>query len=180
MSLIMVVLFLVGITGIYVSQVEQLGWLGLAGYVVLSIGLFITLIGDAIEAYVQPVLVSRDSAYVQGLLNMILGLPNTGGALGAIPLLWAISGVCFPVGVLLLGVANFRAGYLSRWASAIFAVGLVASAPIVGLLGTPRLAALPIGFGLAWLGFSLLMRRRAPATSTATRPAMQSGEAGIA
>jgi hypothetical protein len=164
-SLVMVVLFLVGITGIYVSQVERLGWLGLAGYVILSIALFITLIGDAIEAFVQPVLVSRDPAFVQGMLNMILGLPNTGADLGVIPTLWAVSSVCFPGGALLLGAASFRAGYLSRWASAIFAVGLVAAVPLVGLLGMPRLAAVPIGFGLAWMGYSLFTRRRARTTA---------------
>ena len=177
-SLIMVVLFLVGITGIYASQVERLGWLGLAGYVILAIALIITLIGDAIEAFVQPVLVSRDPAFVQGMLNMILGLPNTGGDLGVIPTLWAVSGLFFPGGALLLGAANFRAGYLSRWASAIFAVGLVASLPVVALLGTPRLAAVPIGFGLAWLGYSLLTRRRVPTPEAMPRAVVQPTEAG--
>jgi hypothetical protein len=160
MSLVMVVLFLVGITGIYLSHVERLGWLGLVGYVVLSIALLLTLIGDAIEAYVQPVLVTRDAAFVQGMLNMILGLPNTGGDLGLLPVGWAIAGLCFPGGALILGAATFRAGYLSRWASAVFAIGLLASAPIVGMLGMPRLAAFPIGLGLAWLGYSLFTKQR--------------------
>jgi hypothetical protein len=85
------------------------------------------------------------------------------------------------VGALVFGAANFRAGYLSRWASAVFAVGLLSSAPVVGLLGMPRLAALPIGFGLAWLGYSLLTRRRNPAGEPARKATLaQPGEAGAA
>jgi hypothetical protein len=153
-SLVMVTLFVVGITGIYARQIEKLGWLGLAGYAVLVIGLLLTAIGGVIEAFVQPLIASSDPAFVEGMLAMVHGHP-THVDLGAIPLVWNVSSAAFLGGTLLFGAANFRAGILSRWASAIFAVGLVASAPLAGLLGTPRVAAVPIGIGLAWLGYSL-------------------------
>jgi hypothetical protein len=165
----MLILFVAGIAGIYAAQVERLGWLGLAGFVVLTVGLLLTAIGGVIEAFVQPLVASSEPAFVQGMLAMVHGHP-TDVELGAIPLVWNASSACFLGGTLLFGAANFRAGVLSRWASAIFAVGLLASAPVVALLGAPRLAALPIGFGLAWLGYSLWSTRR-------TQPAAAS-EAG--
>jgi len=178
-SFVMVMLFIAGITGIYATQVERMGWLGLAGYLVLVVGLVLTAGGDAIEAVVQPVMVSRDPAFVQGMLNMVDGLPNTGGDLGVMPLLWNVSSSCFVGGTLLFGFANFRAGILSRWASAIFAVGLLLMAPVVGLLGAPRLAALPIGAGLAWLGYSLLRADRARGTWPLAVGAMPANETGV-
>ena len=161
-ELVMVVLFVAGIAGIYTAQVERLGWLGLAGFVVLSIGVLVTGIGAAIEAFVQPVIASSAPGFVQGMMDMIDGRP-TGADLGAIPVLWSVASAFFLAGTFLFGAANFRANVLSRWASAVFTAGLVVSLPLATFVGMPRLAALPIGFGLAWLGYSLLTRQRAPA-----------------
>ena len=165
-TLIMVMLFVVGITGIYARQVTELGWLGLAGFVVLSLGLLLTAAGGVIEVFVAPLLVESEPDFVHGFLGMVGGHP-TDADLGAIPVLWSASSAGFLGGTMLFGIANFRAGILSRWASAIFAVGLLASAPVAGLLGSPRVAAVPIGIGLAWLGYSLWSERRQPARSPA-------------
>ena len=161
-TMAMLLLFVTGITGIYLAQVEKLGWLGLAGFLVLAFGLLLTAAGTAIEAFVQPVIASSAPGFVQGMMDMIHGHP-TDADLGAIPLLWNVASACFLAGTVLFGAANFRANILSRWASAVFAAGLVVSLPLATLVGMPRLAALPIGFGLAWLGYSLLTRQRAPA-----------------
>src|ERR687891_2494168 len=75
-TLVMVTLFVVGITGIYASQVEKMGWLGLAGYVVLVIGLLLTAIGGVIEAFVHPLVASSNPAFVQGMLHMVHGQPT--------------------------------------------------------------------------------------------------------
>lgn len=166
-TLAMLTLFVVGVTGIYVRQIEQLGWVGLVGYMVLVSGLALTGIGTGIEAFVQPLVASSDPAFVEGMLAMVHGHPIDAD-LGAIPLLWNTASAGFLGGTLLFGFANFRAGALSRWASAIFAVGLFATAPLAGLLGTPRVAAVPIGIGLAWLGYSLWSARGAPAAAPAS------------
>jgi len=158
-TLVMLLLFVVGITGIYARQVEELGFVGLAGFIVLTVGLLLTAIGGAIEAFVQPLVASTDPAFVQGMLDMVHG-HETAANLGAIPLVWNASSAAFLGGTVLFGIANFRAGVLSRWASAVFAVGLFGSAPVAALVGNPRVAALPIGIGLAWLGYSLLRERR--------------------
>ena len=158
-TLVMLTLFLVGITGIYSRQVEKLGWLGLAGFVALSLGLLLTAAGGVIEVFVAPLLVESQPEFVHGFLGMVMGHP-TDADLGAIPPLWSASSAGFLGGTLLFGLANFRAGILPRWASAIFAVGLFASAPVAALLGSPRVAAVPIGIGLAWMGYSLWSERR--------------------
>ena len=179
-TLAMLLLFVTGISGIYLAQVEKLGWLGLTGYAVLAIGLLLTAAGTAIEAFVQPVIASIAPAFVQGMMDMVDGRP-TEADLGIIPVLWNVASVCFLAGTILFGAANFRANILSRWASAIFAVGLAASLPLATLIGMPRLAALPIGFGLAWLGYSLLTRERLPAAEPMPKSAVpQHGESGAA
>jgi hypothetical protein len=167
-TVVMLALFVVGITGIYARQVEQLGWLGLAGYIVLVIGLVLTAIGAVIEAFVQPLVAATDPAFVQGMLDMVHGHP-TDADLGAIPLMWNVASAGFLGGTILFGAATFRAGILSRWASAVFAVGLFASAPAAALLGNPRVAAVPVGIGLAWLGYSLWADGRT-ATAEAAAP----------
>ncbi|MGH2381062.1 MAG: hypothetical protein ACRDG7_07560 [Candidatus Limnocylindria bacterium] len=169
-SLVMVMLFLVGIVGIYARQVEKLGWLGLAGLVLLSLGLLLTAALGVVEVFVAPLLVESEPDFVHGFLGMVGGHP-TDADLGAMPLLWSASSVGFLGGTLLFGIANLRAGVLSRWASGVFAFGLLASAPVVGLLGAPRLAAVPVGIGLAWLGYSLWSERREPATA----PVLEAG-----
>jgi hypothetical protein len=179
-TMAMLVLFVVGITGIYTAQVEKLGWLGLTGFVVLAFGLLLTAFGTAIEAFVQPVIASSAPGFVQGMMDMIHGHP-TEADLGSIPVLWNVASACFLAGTVLFGAANFRANILSRWASAIFAAGLVVSLPLATLVGMPRLAALPIGFGLAWLGYSLLTRQRAPADEPmATSAVPLAGQPGAA
>ncbi|HSK92820.1 MAG TPA: hypothetical protein VLA76_02035 [Candidatus Angelobacter sp.] len=164
-TLVMLALFVIGITGIYARQIERIGWIGLAGYIVLVVGLVLTAIGTAIEALVQPLVAASDPGFVEGMLAMVHGDPIQVD-LGAIPLLWNAASAGFLGGTLLFGFATFRAGILSRWASAVFAVGLFATAPLAGLLGTPRVGAVPIGIGLAWLGWSLWAdRRRSPVRS---------------
>lgn len=162
-TLAMLALFIVGVTGIYARQVEPMGWIGLIGYVILVTGLALTAIGATIEAFVQPLVASSDPRFVEALLAMVHGHPIEAD-LGAIPLIWDASSACFLAGTIVFGIANLRAGVLSRWASGLFAVGLFASAPIAGLLDAPRVAAVPIGIGLAWLGWSLWSGGRQRAT----------------
>jgi hypothetical protein len=168
-TLLMEVLFLFGIAGIYLRQVEEIGWLGLIGYVVLSLGLLLTFALGAIEAFVTPVMAMSQPAFVEGFLGLVKGTP-TGADLGAIPPLYSAHDALFVLGLLVFGVANLRANVVPRWASAVFAFGvpvfgiIVALTPFVG----PRLAAVPIGIGLAGMGWSLLAERRATLATPST------------
>jgi hypothetical protein len=56
----------------------------------------------------------------------------------------------------------FRARILSRWAAGLLALSGPIALTMVALLPhqLERLAAVPMGFALAWLGYSLFSERR--------------------
>ncbi len=157
-SIVMALLFVIGIAGIFVSQVEQVGWLGLAGFVVLSLGLLLTAGLQLVEATVEPTLAATNPGYVEGLLGTVGGHASNVD-LGAIPTFVSLASALFLGGTLLFGIATLRAGILPRLASALFAFGLLLVGPVAALVGAPRFAAVPIGLGLAWMGYGLWSRR---------------------
>ncbi len=105
----MLTLFVVGITGIYARQVEKLGWIGLAGFVVLSLGLLLNIAGAAIEAFVEPLLATSNPGFVEAFNAMVMGTPYSVD-LGAIPTVWSAASAAFLAGTVLFGIANLRAG----------------------------------------------------------------------
>lgn len=62
------------------------------------------------------------------------------------------------IGGVAFGAATFRAGVLPRWAGVMLAVGTML--PVVLPHDIVRLAAVPVGLALAWLGYALLSERR--------------------
>jgi len=121
-SLFMVVMFVFGITTIYASQAVKAGWLGFAALVVLTTGLFMTGIGDVIEAFVEPVIAGTNPGFVEGMMAVIDGSGST--AVGAVATVASISSAAFLIGTITYGVAMLRAGVISRGASALFGFGL--------------------------------------------------------
>jgi hypothetical protein len=174
----MLILFVVGVAGIYARQVQELGWLGLLGFVVLGIGLSLNIAGAAIEAFVEPLLATSNPGFVAAFNSMVMGTPYDAD-LGDIPVMWSAGSATFMAGTLLLGVASLRAGVLSRWGSGVFAFGLVIGLPVASVLGNVRLAAVPISIGLAWLGYSLWTGGRKTTTAAATDAAAQQPDAVI-
>jgi membrane protein implicated in regulation of membrane protease activity len=65
------------------------------------------------------------------------------------------------LGGLLFGIATLRAGILPRWPAGLLAVA-AAVTPTAALLPheIQRLAAMPVGLALAWLGYALWSERR--------------------
>src|SRR5688500_16311911 len=176
LTIAMAVLGLVGIAGIYARQVEKVGWLGLAGYLAFSLFLLVTIAWTFAEAFISPVLVTESPRFVEGFLGIVSGHASEIN-LGALPALYLSAGAFVLLGCLLFGIATLRAGILSRWAAGLFAFGGPASAVVVSLLPHEyeRYAALPIGIGLAWLGYSLWSERREDASermqpAVATKP----------
>lgn len=179
-SCLMLVLFLAGLTGIYARQVEEAGWLGLGGYVALSLGLLITAAFTFVEAFIEPILAGASPAFVSGLLGMVEGVASDFD-LGALPTIYSVSSALFLGGCIVFGIATIRARILSRPAAALFAFGIFVAAPLTAALDTPRVAAVPIGLGLAWLGVSLWSRRRSAASETHTGSLLpQPGPTGAA
>ena len=155
---------LLGMAGLYARQVEAAGWHGLAGYLLWSLWLLLALPFSFFEAVILPLLATKAPTLAEGFLAIFT---RSAGAMnvGVLADLWALADILFLLGGLVFGIATLRAGILSRWAAGVFTVG-IASAPASALLPHELrpLVAVPIGLGLAWLGYALWSERRAHAS----------------
>jgi hypothetical protein len=160
----MCLLFLLGIAGLYARQATAAGWLGLIGFLLFSFAWALELPFVFIEAFTLPVLATESPRFVEGFLGIINESASVMN-LGALPALYALVSGLFLLGSLLFGIATFRAGILPRWAAGLLALAGPLSAILVSLLPhhLERLAALPMGLALAWLGYALWSERRAKA-----------------
>ncbi|TFD44669.1 hypothetical protein E3T33_08395 [Cryobacterium sp. TMT1-2-1] len=165
----MAVLGVIGITGIYLRQVRQFGLLGLIGYAMF--GLFFILQSAFVfaEAFIAP-LIAVDAPQLAedfvGLFGRHQAVTDL-GPLAALPLVGA--GV-YVVGAILFGVAILRARVLSRGAG-ILLIAAAAVTPIAGALlphTLERMAAIPMGLALIWLGYSLWSDQRRLAAQTSS------------
>ena len=151
---------LLGLAGLYARQVKEAGWLGLAGYLLFSLFFAHTIAFAFTEAFILPQLATEAPKFVEGFLGIFNGHPGEMN-LGALPTLYALAGFGYVLGGLLFGIATFRAGILPRWAGGLLAV-TAALTPLAALLphDIQRLAAMPMGLALAWLGYALWSERR--------------------
>ncbi len=151
---------LLGITGIYARQAKRAGWLGLAGYLLLSLWFTLIMGFSFVEAFILPRLTTSQPEFVAGWFGMLVG-PATKVDLGVLPTVWTLTAPLYMLGGLLFGISIFRVGILPRWAGVLLAVGTVL-APIAALLPNawqPK-TAIPVGVALAWLGYALWSERR--------------------
>ena len=163
-STAMCFLALLGITGLYARQVKEAGWLGLAGYLLFSLFWLLQAPYVFAEAFILPHLTTAAPKFEQGWLA-IAGGPAGGMSLGALATVYQIVGLLYILGGLLFGIAMLRAGILSRWAAVLLIVAPLV-APVAGLLPGElhRIAAVPMGIALAWLGYALWSERREQAS----------------
>lgn len=166
-----------GIAGLYARQVEETGWLGLAGYLLLTIFYAVQICYAFAEPTILPLLASVAPAFVESVMGMASG---AGGPmnLGAFATIYMLVTFLYVLGLLLFGIALFRARILPRWAAGL----LACSGPLAIVMGVllphqfERLAAMPMGFALAWLGYALWSERRERASaSVAGRASAQLG-----
>ena len=151
---------LLGMAGLYARQAVKTGWVGLAGYLLLSLWLTLVMGFSFVEAFILPHLASAVPAFIQSWMGMLVG-PAGPFDLGILPTIWTSTAPMLIGGGLLFGIATFRAGILPRWAGALLALSVLL-APVAVLLpnaSQPKIA-LPFGVALAWLGFALLAERR--------------------
>lgn len=159
---IMSIFGLFGIAGLYARQVKQTGWLGLAGYVLLTIFYAVQMCFSFAEPLILPLLVPVAPKFVESVMGMSSG---AGGPmnLGAFAVIFNILPVLYLLGLLLFGIATFRAHILPRWAAVLFAL----SGPLAIIMSQlphqiARFAAVPMGIALVWLGYALFSERREP------------------
>jgi hypothetical protein len=159
---VMCLLFLIGITGLYARQVEEAGWLGLAGFLLLILCWWLQSAYVFAETFILPQLVTAAPPFVVSFLGIASGNPGEMN-IGPLPAIYSLGiGIPYMLGGLLFGIATLRAGILPRWPTGLLAVA-AALTPAAALLphAIQRLAAIPVGLALAWLGYALWSERRA-------------------
>ena len=151
---------LLGMVGLYARQVKETGWLGLAGYLLLSLFYALTAPYTFVEAVILPLWASTTPIFVEGFLGLFNGHAGPMN-LAVLAALYSLSGIVYIFGGLLFGFATFRAGILPRWPAGLLAVA-AAVTPAAALLphAIQRFAAVPVGLALAWLGYALWSERR--------------------
>lgn len=156
LKLIMCLFFLSGIVGIYARQVDESGWLGLVGFALFSISWWLQAAFVFIETFLLPVLAEPVPQLVTSLLGVVNSTPGSMN-LGALPAVYAVVSVCYLLGCLLVGIATLRAGILPRWPAALLAGAGPLAMIMVALLPhqLERLAAMPMGFAVIWLGYAV-------------------------
>jgi hypothetical protein len=157
---VMSLFFLIGISGIYARQVNQAGWLGLAGYLMLIISWWLQTAYVFTELFILPVMATAAPEFVDSFLGIVNGSPGEMN-IGGLPAIYGLSGIMYMLGGVLFGIATFRASILPRGAAVLLAVG-AALTPLAALLphALQRYAAVPVGLAIVWLGYSLVTERR--------------------
>ena len=165
---LMCILALAGFTGLFVRHRRQFGTLGLAGYLLVCVGYFAMFANQCIVACVLPTLTHSDPGYVQSYLDAAMG-QSPASDIGHMQQLFLLAGIGYSFGGLLFGIALFRAGVLSRWASALFASGTVSALALSVLPQSfSRPFAVPVGIALIGLGASLWRDQRRHAETAGT------------
>jgi hypothetical protein len=156
---------LFGMAGLYARQVEDSGWLGLAGFLLFTGWMSIISGFSFVEAFILPTLTNESPAFIAGWMGLFSGAPSELN-FGILPTLWNLSGPILIFGTLLFGIATFRARVLPRWAGALLALTavLVPAGAVVPPEFRAKLIMIPIGLALAWLGYALFAERREQAS----------------
>jgi hypothetical protein len=164
----MCLLFLLGIAGIYARQVDEAGWLGLAGFLLLILFWWLETGYVFTELFILPVLANSAPQFVESFLGIVNPASPVEMNIGALPAAYGLLGILYLLGGLLFGIATLRAHILPRWPAGLLAVAAVLT-PAAALLphDVQRLAAIPVALAIAWLGYALLSERRAQAPDPA-------------
>jgi hypothetical protein len=159
-KILMCVLALVGFTGMFLRHRSRFGVLGVAGFSLLTVGFLALFAVECVVACVLPTVAHSNPAYVQDVLDAAVG-GKPSGDIGHMQQLFLASGIGYPLGGLLFGIALFRAGVLARWAAALLAYGTVSALALAALPESfNRPFAVPTGVALIGLGVSLWRDQR--------------------
>jgi hypothetical protein len=166
------VLTLAGLAGMFLRHRDQFGRLGRIGYSLLSVGFLAMFVQECLIGYYLPTVADSKPVFVQHVLNGAMAHGDSRG-IGAWQGLFLIVGMGYSLGGLVFGIALFRAGVLSRWASVLLAYGTVSALALAALPESfSRPFAVPTGIALIGLGLSLWrdQRRQVEAVDAPTTP----------
>lgn len=162
----MAVLAMVGVAGLYLRQVREFGVLGLIAYLMFGFFFVLQSAFNFFEAFIAP-LVAVDAPQLAVDIVGLFGRYPAVNDLGVLAALPQVGAVLYVGGALLFGVSIIRARVLSRGAGILLIVAAVIT-PVAGALlphALERMAAIPMGLGLIWLGLSLWMDQRKTAAA---------------
>ena len=170
LALAMSLFGLIGMMGLYARQVEAVGWLGLAGFLLLSLWMVLILPCFFFEVFFLTLLATEAPTFGEGFLGIFTGAASEIN-FGVLEAVYKLTGVLLILGPLVFGIATLRAGILSRWAAGLLAVA-GALTPAAALLPLERqpLVVVPVGIALAWLGYALWSERREQAAEPVPNP----------
>ncbi len=174
MKICFTVLALVGISGMYLSQVRRNGVLGLIGFLIAAGG-FLTMFALEVAALVVvPAIVDAAPGYVNDFIAVAMG-GHPAGDLGLLTTLNSVVGVLYMAGGLVFGIALFRANVLARWACVLLAVAtpLSLAIPLLPFINQ-RLFAVPTGLALIALGTSLWRQQRSQVAPSGNNSVLES------
>jgi len=155
------VLAAIGILGIYLRQVRQFGVLGLIGFLMFGFFFILQSAFNFAEALIAPLIAVNAPQLAVDFVGLFGRYPAVTdlGPLAALPL---VGSLLYVGGALLFGIAIIRARVLSRGAGILLIVA-AAITPIAAALlphALERMAAVPMGLAIAWLGYSLFADQR--------------------
>lgn len=154
------ILALIGVTGIYLHQYRKAGVLGLIGYAMFGFFFILQASFNFAEALIAPLIAISAPQLAVDFVGLFGRYPAETdlGALAALPLVGAI---LYTGGAIVCGIVTIRARMLSRGA-AILLILAAAVTPLAALLPhtLERMAAVPMGAALVWLGCSLWTKCR--------------------
>ena len=103
----------------------------------------------------MPILATASPAFVDSFLGVVNGSPGD-MSIGAIVPAYTMVGILYLTGGLMFGIATFRAKVLPGTPAALLAItALLTPAAVLLPHEVQRLAAIPMGLSLAWLGYAL-------------------------
>lgn len=175
---LMSALALAGLTGLYLRQRARVGLVGLSGWLVLSAGYLLMFATTFLAAFALPSAAQVAPGWTSDVVAAAFGGKPVGD-IGALSAVFAVTGICYVLGGLLVGLATFRARILARWAAVLLAVGNASTLALAVLPASfNRPMAVPTGIALIGLGVSLWRDQRREAagaipTTTAAAPTAQ-------
>jgi hypothetical protein len=172
-SFTMCVLGLVGVTGVYLRQVREAGVLGLVGYLMFSAFFVLTAGFQFVEAFALPEMTDDAPTLVTYFLG--IGTGKDTGDLGAVTVIWPLTGALYVLGGLTFAAALYRARILARWPSVVLAAGTLVTLTIPAVPhSVARMFALPVAVAMIGLGASLWRSHRS-STAIVAAPALAVG-----
>ncbi len=142
-------LVLISFPAVLLRQRQEVGWLGLIGYILLALSGLIYGMGSGItNAFALP-----------WLARSAPNLLTNGQGPTALFVLFMISGIGYVLGAIVLGWATMRAGVFSRWAGLLLIVGgvLGIASFIPSIVGAiiGNIGLLIFFLALLWVGYQL-------------------------